>query len=123
MVIDETYWIDVCPTDANLLASCGLGPIIKIYDRRVAKIAKIIGKDEGGKMFEQKQPDVTIQFPGNCFLGYRYTYITCVRWNSTGDTLAAAYGNSTPGVVDFKTEKTILRNYALEGSKLLMSFH
>ena len=38
--IVQTHWIDVCPTDTNLLASGGQDKQIKIYDRRTSKIVK-----------------------------------------------------------------------------------
>ena len=37
-----TYWIDVCPTDSNLLASGGDDVDIKIFDKRESKIVKTI---------------------------------------------------------------------------------
>ena len=36
----ETYWIDVCPNDGNLLASGGIERSLKIFDKRESKITK-----------------------------------------------------------------------------------
>lgn len=33
-----TYWIDVCPTDGNLVATCDSDKNIKIYDARESKL-------------------------------------------------------------------------------------
>ena len=41
-IVYTTYWIDVCPTDSNLLVSGGTDKNIKIYDRRESKIVKTI---------------------------------------------------------------------------------
>jgi hypothetical protein len=35
-----TYWIDVCQSNANLLASGGNEKAIKIFDKRESKIIK-----------------------------------------------------------------------------------
>ena len=41
--IGQTYWVDVCPRDGNLLASGGTDNLIKVFDKRQSKIAKTIG--------------------------------------------------------------------------------
>ena len=46
---EATFWIDVCPTDANLLASAGLDRSIKIIDRRESKIVKTIDEIHSSK--------------------------------------------------------------------------
>lgn len=38
----HTNWIDVCPSDGNLLAAGGESKDIKIYDRRQSSLAKIL---------------------------------------------------------------------------------
>ena len=43
-----TLWIDVCPSNQNLLATAGSDKKIKIYDRREAKIVKIIDPTHPG---------------------------------------------------------------------------
>lgn len=40
--IEYACWIDICPTNSNLLAAAGTDRNIKIFDRREAKIVKII---------------------------------------------------------------------------------
>jgi len=37
---DSTYWIDVCQSNGNLLASDGSDGIIKIFDKQESKIVK-----------------------------------------------------------------------------------
>ena len=48
--IDHTRWIDVCPTDENLLATCGHDMDIKIYDRRESKIVRTFYDIHFGKI-------------------------------------------------------------------------
>ena len=50
-MVELTNWIDVCPKDGNLLASCGEGECmgIKIYDRRESKFVKFVGRRTLGK--------------------------------------------------------------------------
>ena len=45
-----TYWIDVCPTDSKLLASCGDDGRIMIFDKRESKIVKTIGDIHSSKI-------------------------------------------------------------------------
>ena len=49
-IIGTTNWIDVCPTDANLLASGGTDKIVKVYDQRESKILEIYKGIELGKI-------------------------------------------------------------------------
>ena len=44
-------WIDVCPTDANLLAYGGKDQNIKIYDRRVSNVVKTFDGIHLGKSY------------------------------------------------------------------------
>ncbi len=39
-IIDFAYWIDVCQSNGNLLASGGGDGITKIFDKRESKIVK-----------------------------------------------------------------------------------
>ena len=48
-LIDFTYWIDVCQSDGNLLASGGEDRNIKICDKRESKIVRTFDKIHGGK--------------------------------------------------------------------------
>ena len=48
--IEYTITIDVCPTDANLLASGGTDLDVKIYDRRECRIVKIFNEIHRSKM-------------------------------------------------------------------------
>ncbi len=51
LVIVSTGWIDVCLSNANLLASGGSDRIIKIFDKRESKIVKTFETDHLGKEF------------------------------------------------------------------------
>lgn len=44
-------------------------------------------------------------------------YIMCVRWSPSGDLLAAAAADSTVGVLDFKTGKTLYTGLTSDGRK------
>lgn len=37
---DYTIWIDICPSNGNMLATGGMDKDIKIFDQREAKIVK-----------------------------------------------------------------------------------
>ena len=45
----DTFWIDVCQSDGNLLASGGYDESIKIFDKRVSKIIKTFGRVHSSK--------------------------------------------------------------------------
>ena len=45
-------WIDCNPTNGNLLASCGSGQNIKIFDRRESRIVKVFGDLHEGKYYQ-----------------------------------------------------------------------
>ncbi len=44
-MIIGTWWIDVCPSDSNLLAAGGKDISVKVYDRRESKIVKTFGNE------------------------------------------------------------------------------
>ncbi len=46
-----TFWIDVCQSDANLMASGGYDKAIKIFDKRESKIVKTFEGIHSGKKF------------------------------------------------------------------------
>ena len=48
--IDYIRWIDVCPTDANLLATGGDNNVIWIFDRRQSKFVKALDGIHKGKI-------------------------------------------------------------------------
>ena len=39
-----TTWIDCCPTNENLLATCGSDKSVKIYDRRRSNVVRNLSK-------------------------------------------------------------------------------
>ena len=45
-------WIDICPTDANLVAFGGVDRDVKIYDRRESKIVRIFSFHAGKILFD-----------------------------------------------------------------------
>ncbi len=51
LIIEFTYWIDVCQSNGNLLASGGTDRIIKIFDKRESKIVKTFEDIHSGKEF------------------------------------------------------------------------
>ena len=44
----RTDWIDRCPTDGNMLASCGFDRNVKIFDRRQKGIVMIFSEVTNG---------------------------------------------------------------------------
>lgn len=48
----ETYWIDTCQSDSNLLASCGQNKALMIFDKREAKIVKAFEDVHSGQIFQ-----------------------------------------------------------------------
>ncbi len=51
LVIGRVFWIDVCQSDPNLLASGGTGLEIQIFDKRKSKIVKTFEDIDSGKEF------------------------------------------------------------------------
>jgi len=51
LIIDETFWIDVCQSNANLLASGGSDKAIRIFDKREPKIVRNFNNIHSGKEF------------------------------------------------------------------------
>jgi len=90
---NQTLWIDVCPTNNNVLAAAGNDRKIKIYDRREAKIVETIGSLAKG-------------------------YINCVRWNPVGDKLVTASADEAAALIfDFKTWKVLYTINTNDNSK------
>ncbi len=50
-IIGTTFWIDVCQSYPNLLASGGEDGIIKIFDKRESKVVKAFEGVHSGKEF------------------------------------------------------------------------
>lgn len=48
--IEQTKWIDACPSNNNLLAAAGLDKNVKIIDRRESKIVKAIDSIHTGNI-------------------------------------------------------------------------
>ena len=90
LIIDDIYWIDICPNNGNLLAAGDSNGRIKIVDKREAKIVKI---------FEDIHLDETHCSADNG--------IDCVRWSPNGDMLASASRDTTTKLVEFTTEKVL----------------
>ncbi len=49
LIIDHTYWINVCQSNGNLLASGGDDKAIKTFDKRESKIVKTFEDVHSGK--------------------------------------------------------------------------
>ena len=109
--IAYTLWIDVCPTNANLLASCGYDHSIKIFDRRESKIIKTIDRIHQSK----------IQFKHERYSFYSLDWVYSVRWKSSGDMVVTASADKSAKVIDFNTEKVIHTGTTPDGSKSLLT--
>ena len=47
--LDCTFWIDVCPVNANLVVAGGANQLIQVYDRRSSAIVLTFGDIHSGK--------------------------------------------------------------------------
>lgn len=47
----STYWIDVCPSNGNLLASCGQEKKVKVFDKRESGIVKTFDEVHSSEPF------------------------------------------------------------------------
>ena len=79
----STCWIDVYPTDANLLAASGNDDNIKIYDRRVSKIVKTFKSIHSSKTCLNTNDLIHLR---NSFINI-LGWIRFVRWIPSGDML------------------------------------
>ncbi len=121
-IIGSTIWIDVCQSDANLLASGGDDEIIRIFDKRESKIVKSFEGVHSSKEFPSFLVVICdLEF---CFFfnllkfvfhashfNYRseniLDYIYCVRWNPSGDMIASSSKDKTVKLLDIKTGKVL----------------
>ncbi len=74
LVVDTTYWIDVCQSNGNLLASGGDDKVIKIFDKRESKVVKTFEGMHSSKEF----PSVLVVIR---YLGFVYSLI-CFNFSS-----------------------------------------
>ena len=94
-----TYWIDVCQSDGNMLASGDSNKQLKIFDKRKSKIVQTFdGIHTGNFCF------IFLINHSNC---YYIEFIHCVRWSPSGDMIASASADKTVALVDFKTGKKL----------------
>lgn len=121
------YWIDVCPSDGNLVATGDEQGTIKIYDKR--------GKTQNTKTFHKVHRRknhccVSINAKNNVAyesflfllqlsfwnsihqwwltcLSNNLDQVYCVRWHSTGSVVASCSTESTAKIIDFKTGKVL----------------
>ena len=49
-LLDDAYWIDVCPSNGNLLVSGGGYNILKIFDKRQSNVVKTLNNIHSGKL-------------------------------------------------------------------------
>lgn len=109
----SSFWIDVCPTDGNLLASGGEDKNIKIFDRCESSIVKISTE------LHSSRP-ITFNFVKLCLSNIEE--INCVRWHSSGTLLATASADSTAKVLDIKTEDVVYTGTTSDQSNFFFSF-
>lgn len=92
----DTYWIDVCPNNGNLVAVIGHYKNVKILDKRESKVVKVILGCPSCKIHSILWTLILI------LVNY------CVRWSPNGDMLATAGPcTETVKLFDFKTEKEL----------------
>ena len=113
-LLDDTFWIDVCPSDGNLVAAGGLGGIdetISIFDRRELGTAQT---------FDEIHTRNILDLFNKWFLtstSYFIEKVKCVRWSPSGDMLVTASEDKTVALLDFKTGKTLYTGNTSDGSK------
>ena len=96
-LIGWTYWIDVCQSNGNLLASGGCDRTIKIFDKRKSMFVQTFDSIRTqGIFFNLFNKLLLFQLVGS---------INCVRWSPSGDMLASA--SAAPVLWDFKTGKLL----------------
>ncbi len=136
LVIGDTYWIDVCQSNANLLASCGTDRIIRIFDKRESKIVKTFEDIHSGKEFNS----ILLLFRYWGFVcclvwsNFPFTHLVliidlkiivetifCVRWSQNGDMIASSSSDKTAKLLDFKTGKVLYTGTTSDESKRLMT--
>ena len=98
-LIDHTLWIDVCPSNGNLLASAGYDKNVKIFDKRGSQIVRTFNRIHTGIHFDLFNK---LFLTSNCYI---LDKIFCVRWSPLGDMLVSASDDQTAVLLDFKTGK------------------
>ena len=108
-----TLWIDVCPTDANLLVSGGTDCDIKIYDRRESKIVKIFAGIHSGK--------ICLDTNNIIHLTLQYIRLDQMRsMEAEWDMLATASHDKSAEVIESKTRKVIHSRITPDGRKTIL---
>lgn len=93
-LIDKTFWIDVCQSNGNLLASGGSSET-RIFDKRKSKIVNTFKDIHASK---RQLNLIFITLPER---------INCVRWSPNGDMLASASHDTKVKLLDVKTGKVL----------------
>ena len=106
-----TFWIDVCQSDGNLLASGGYDLNVKIFDKRESKIVQTFDDIHDGNIFELFNISFLTSICDS--LGT----IFCVRWSPSGDMLASASRDTSVALLDFKAGKKLWTGITEDGCK------
>ena len=109
-MIESTYWIDVCPSNSNLLATVGTDCNVEIFGRRESTIVRTID---------------SIHYGNNCKIIFfliiktisSQGHIFCVRWSPNGEQLTTASYDGTVKLLDFDTGKVVLKDYLKDDSE------
>ena len=113
LILDHTYWIDVCQTDKNLLATAGDSPKIGIFDQRCLKFVKTFDMIHIGKMIQNLLIFLVALFN----ITYIIERIKCVRWSPNGRALATASNDGTAKILDFRSGKVSYTGKTTDNSK------
>ena len=107
---ESTRWIDVSPTNGNSLALCGHSDI-NIFDKRESSIVKTFDSIHSGEFI----------WLVNKLSHYDILdWINCVRWSSSGDTLASASRDLTAKLWDFGTGKVLYTGITSDRSNFFL---
>ena len=108
--IGHVFWIDVCPTNANLVATSSADKIIKIFDKRSSEIVKTFQNIHSGKCITSI--NLIIIADG----------INFVRWSPNGTMLASTSTDRCVYVTDFASGWITHKSLSREGSNKSFKF-
>ena len=60
--LDNTYWIDICQRDGNMLATCGYDKYVRIFDKRESRIVRTFYDIHEGNIFWFNKPLLTSNY-------------------------------------------------------------
>lgn len=88
-----TFWLDVCPGDGRLVALGDESGSLKIFDRRISKVANILSNIHSSN-------------------------VRCLRWDPSSTRLASTSDDKTAKVTDAKTGKAVYIESSPEKSNI-----